>query len=296
MFSIAVRSRRSAASERRARWRCSVTSTAMPISWISGASGSTTWARARIHTHWPSAWRMRNTWSMWSISRATILLASRTGRRPRVDDPVDLAEGQHACRTARSRACRTSSATSTSCRAPCPSPTGRSGRAPAPCRCADALRDRCGRRPGRGRLAEIGVEDDDQHAGGQHEQGDVERDGLAPIVRTPRSAAPAPPRRRSRSCVVRPRRVPVRPVDADIHDAGALAEHEQRLAALIRAVERLPSQAAGMRRSRDDLEVAVGDGEHIARRRSPRAGWSAAAGRLQRAPARRPVRRPACAH
>ncbi len=47
------------------------------------------------------------------------------------------------------------------------------------------------------RLAEIGVEDDDQHAGRQHEQRDVERDGLAPARRRPLPAAPA---RRPRSC------------------------------------------------------------------------------------------------
>ena len=77
MFSIAVRSRMSAASERCARCRCSVTSTAMPISWISG--------RVRVdhlgagaHPD-PLARRrgvMRKTWSIWSISRATIRLAS----------------------------------------------------------------------------------------------------------------------------------------------------------------------------------------------------------------------------
>ena len=32
--------------------------------------------RARTQTHCPLAWRMRNTWSMWSISRATMRLAS----------------------------------------------------------------------------------------------------------------------------------------------------------------------------------------------------------------------------
>ena len=81
MLSMAVRSRWSAASERAARWRCSVTSTAMPMSWISGASGSTTWARARIHTQWPSACFMRKTWSIWSVSRDTIRLA-RSNRSP----------------------------------------------------------------------------------------------------------------------------------------------------------------------------------------------------------------------
>ena len=72
MFSIAVRSRMSAISDWRASLRCSVMSTAMPIRWISGASGSITWARARIHTQWPCAWRIRKTWSMWSTLRETI--------------------------------------------------------------------------------------------------------------------------------------------------------------------------------------------------------------------------------
>ena len=113
-------------------------------------------------------------------------------------------------------------------------------------------------RLGARRLAEIGVEDDDQHAGRQHEQGDVERDGLAPAVEDRflrhqhcRGILPV-------ICQA-DRRIPVLTADADIHDAGAVAEHEQWLAALDEAVERSALPACRPRRHGNDLESAVGD-------------------------------------
>ena len=91
------------------------------------------------------------------------------------------------------------------------------------------------------RLAEIGVEDDDQHAGRQHEQRDVQRDGLAPAAKTASCGTMhrgSPPGRRVRLT----RRIPVPAADPDVHDAGAVSEHEQRLAARDDAVERRPCQ------------------------------------------------------
>ncbi len=71
------------------------------------------------------------------------------------------------------------------------------------------------------RLPEIGIEDDDQHAGRQHEQGDVERDGLAPCVedRFLRHQG-----RRGSLPVLghADRGVPVLAADIDLHDAGAI--------------------------------------------------------------------------
>ena len=97
-----------------------------------------------------------------------------------------------------------------------------------------------------------------QHAGGQHEQRDVERHGLAPfgedrVLRDQRGGGARP--------VVGQveRGVPVLAADADVHDAGALAEHEQRLAAGDDAVERLALPGRRCRRRGDDPERAVGD-------------------------------------
>ena len=67
--------------------------------------------------------------------------------------------------------------------------------------------------------------------GGQHEQRDVERHGAPPVGEHRRPARSA---RRPRPVALVgdvDRRVPVLAVDADVHDAGPLAEHEQRLAA-----------------------------------------------------------------
>ena len=113
------------------------------------------------------------------------------------------------------------------------------------------------------RLAEIGIEDDDQHAGRQHEQRDVERNGFAPrvedrILRNERCGSTIPV-----ICQAH-RGIPVLAADADLHHPGAVAEHEQRLTALGDGVERPPFPARRLRCHGNDFERAVGDRKHVA--------------------------------
>ena len=264
MFSIAVRSRMSAASERSARCRCSVTSTAMPISWISGASGSITWARARTHTHCPLAWRMRKTWSIWSISRATIRLAS-SNRSPSSWWMIcgDLAEGQHrvAGLVAEHVVHRARPVHLAAHHVPVPQAA-----AAAHQREVDALVrfevDAVGRLRPR-RLAEIGVEDDEQHAAVTTNSVtfiDTVRRHSAKTVSWGIIATAAPDRLSVRSTAAYQLRSPIltsmTPARSPNMKSGWPPETmASRLCAL-------PAGRAG--RGGDDLERAVGDDEHVA--------------------------------
>ena len=78
-------------------------------------------------------------------------------------------------------------------------------------------------------LAEIGVKDDDQDAGGQNEERDVEGDALPPLGKNRIL------RNQCRRCPIAvagqaERGEPVAALYSYIHDAGSLAEQEQRLA------------------------------------------------------------------
>ena len=126
----------------------------------------------------------------------------------------------------------------------------------------------------------------EQHAAGQDEQRDVERHGLAPVgkdrvLRHQRGGGLLAVGRQADGGE------PVLPVDLDRHDAGALAEHEERLAAADDRVEvlALPLDAAFGRR--DDAEAVVERSEHVARAHRGALG-GAVEQFAQRPPASRP--------
>ena len=112
------------------------------------------------------------------------------------------------------------------------------------------------------RLAEIGVEDDDEHARGQDEQRDVERQGPAPFGKD------RVPRNKRRRCDAagfceHDGRIPVLAAYIDVHDAGPVAEQEEGLSARHDVVQGAPFPSHRPRRDRQHLELAVRQRQHL---------------------------------